>query len=175
MGASAVAGRLGSVPVPRAPPVPVLERFDGFAREADRLCRLVTGRPPADESAADAGRNMALLRTVFTKWTLEILELLYGRETLGFEEIRRLLGPISSPVLSRKLRFLQENGLLERTVLSTPVIRVKYSLAPRGRRVAQLSEPVLLYLRLTDGTRAAEERFVPRPQVGARRSRSTPE
>jgi DNA-binding HxlR family transcriptional regulator len=76
--------------------------------------------------------------------------------------MRKLLGSISAPVLSRKLRFLHDHGLVHRTVISTPVLRVQYGLTDRGLMVAQLGEPVLLYLRLTDGFYQPSEKFVGR-------------
>jgi DNA-binding HxlR family transcriptional regulator len=176
MGASALGGRGSVPPAPTRPPsAPLLARFDEFALAAREFSRSVMAAAPSsvtEEPAEAAAHNLAIVRSVFSKWNLEILALLYSLHTLGFEEIRRQLRAISSPVLSRKLRFLHANGLIERTVLSTPVIRVQYSLAPRGKRVAQLGEPVLLYLRLTEGRFAPEERFVAHGSAARPRARA---
>src|SRR5256886_2537755 len=98
-----------------------------------------------DPSAA----NGEIARTVFGKWSLDILTLLYMRQSAGFQEIRRGLGRISSRVLSSKLTRMQETGLIRRDVKPTRPPRVAYSLTDQGQTVAKLGEPVFLYLRLS--------------------------
>jgi DNA-binding HxlR family transcriptional regulator len=95
--------------------------------------------------------NAEIARTVFGKWSLDILTLLNLRQAAGFQEIRRGLGRISSRVLSSKLTRMQEAGLIRRDVKPTRPPRVTYSLTDRGLTVAKLGEPVFLYLRLTSG------------------------
>ncbi len=146
------------------------ERTRAFSREVGRFEEPVFRANPSE----GAKRNLEIVRTIFSKWNPEILAVLYGLRGLGFEELRRILGSVSAPVLSRKLRFLHEQGLIHRTVLSTPVIRVQYSLTDRGLMVAQLGEPVLLYLRMTDGMFQPKERFVGRESMDDERA-SLPE
>jgi len=93
--------------------------------------------------------NVEITRTVFGKWSLDILTLLYMRQSAGFQEIRRGLGRISSRVLSSKLTRMQETGLIRRDVKPTRPPRVAYSLTDHGQTVAKLGEPVFLYLRLS--------------------------
>jgi DNA-binding HxlR family transcriptional regulator len=95
--------------------------------------------------------NVEIARTVFGKWSLDILTLLYMRQAAGFQEIRRGLGRISSRVLSSKLTRMQETGLIRRDVKPSRPPRVMYSLTDRGLTVAKLGEPVFLYLRLSSG------------------------
>src|SRR5439155_1474687 len=68
--------------------------------------------------------RMYIARTVFGKWSLDILTLLYMRLSAGFQEIRRGLGRISSRVLSSKLARMQETGLIRRDVKPTRPPRV---------------------------------------------------
>ena len=98
--------------------------------------------------------NADIARTVFGKWSLDILTLLYVRQAAGFQEIRRGLGRISSRVLSSKLTRMQEAGLIRRDVKPSRPPRVTYSLTDRGLTVAKLGEPVFLYLRLSSGVGA---------------------
>jgi DNA-binding HxlR family transcriptional regulator len=98
--------------------------------------------------------NAEIARTVFGKWSLDILTLLYLRQAAGFQEIRRGLGRISSRVLSSKLTRMQEAGLILRDVKPSRPPRVTYSLTDRGLTVAKLGEPVFLYLRLSSGVPA---------------------
>ena len=100
--------------------------------------------------------NVEIARTVFGKWSLDILALLYVRQTAGFQELRKALGPISSRVLSSKLTRMQENGLVRRDVRPTRPPRVAYSLTDRGLTVAKLGEPVFLYLRISGAIEARE-------------------
>lgn len=101
--------------------------------------------------------NVEIARTIFGKWSIDILTLLYLRQSAGFQEIRRGLGRISSRVLSSKLTRMQENGLVQRDVKPTRPPRVAYSLTEHGLTVAKLGEPVFLYLRLTGGLAARAE------------------
>lgn len=101
--------------------------------------------------------NMEIARTVFGKWSLDILTLLYVRQSAGFQEIRRGLGRISSRVLSSKLTRMQETGLIRRDVKPTRPPRVSYSLTEQGLTVAKLGEPVFLYLRLSGAFGAKPE------------------
>jgi DNA-binding HxlR family transcriptional regulator len=94
--------------------------------------------------------NVEIARTVFGKWSLDILTLLFMRQSAGFQEIRRGLGRISSRVLSSKLTRMQETGLIRRDVKPTRPPRVSYSLTEHGQTVAKLGEPVFLYLRLSN-------------------------
>lgn len=131
----------------------VPERFAEFIRLSTMFSRnLVSQLGPRllGDASTLAERNVRVVRTVFAKWNLEILSLLYALRELGFEELRHRLTPISPRVLSRKLRTLEERHLLERQVLATPALRVRYRLTPHGLAVAKLGEPVVLYLHLTD-------------------------
>ena len=101
-------------------------------------------------------KDMEIARTVFGKWSLDILTLLYLRQGAGFQEIRRSLGRISSRVLSSKLTRMQDSGLIRREVKPTRPPRVMYSLTDHGQTVAKLGEPVFLYLRLTSAGAKAE-------------------
>ena len=70
---------------------------------------------------------------------------------MRFEELRKTLRPISSRVLSEKVKLLEDTGLVHRSILNTRLPRVQYSLTEKGLTAATLGEPVLLYLRLKEG------------------------
>lgn len=92
--------------------------------------------------------NVEISRSVFGKWSLDILTLLHERQSAGFQEIRRGLGLISSRVLSSKLTRMQDAGLIRRKVQPTRPPRVSYSLTEHGTMVVKLGGPVFLYLRV---------------------------
>src|SRR5881397_3396167 len=126
---------------------------DTCSRFSREIVRDVGSAAVFDPSAA----NGEIARTVFGKWSLDILTLLYMRQSAGFQEIRRGLGRISSRVLSSKLTRMQEAGLIRRDVKPTRPPRVAYSLTDHGQTVAKLGEPVFLYLRLSGA-------FTPQPE-----------
>ncbi|MFN4249503.1 MULTISPECIES: helix-turn-helix domain-containing protein [unclassified Deinococcus] len=65
------------------------------------------------------------------KWTTLILrELLAG--TRRFSELRRALGRVSPKTLTERLRHLETEGILTRTVYPEVPVRVEYTLTERG-------------------------------------------
>ena len=135
-------------------------KFTEFAEASSRLCREVAEaasiQAPMDPQQ-NVDFNLRIAKTIFGKWALDILALLYSKRAAGFQEIHRSLGRISDRVLSLKLGQMEQLGLIRRDVLSTKPPRVQYSLTSRGLRTAMLGEPVFLYLRFTEGLLAAEE------------------
>ena len=95
--------------------------------------------------------NLGVTKAIFGKWGIEILVALYTLKAIRFEELRKTLRPISSRVLSQKLKLLENGGLLQRSILNTRPPSVQYSLTEKGLTVATLGEPVLLYLRMKEG------------------------
>jgi DNA-binding HxlR family transcriptional regulator len=101
--------------------------------------------------AAVAQLNLKAVRSIFGKWSLDILVLLVTERELGFADLRKALRGISSRILSSKLKQLEAHGLVRREVLATRPPRVNYGLTDRGLTVTRLGEPVLLYLRFMEG------------------------
>ena len=62
----------------------------------------------------------------FQKWTLEILYSLFLKTSIGFGELKKVLG-VNSRTLSDKLKLLTKHGYIERNVTSGPPIRVEYT------------------------------------------------
>jgi DNA-binding HxlR family transcriptional regulator len=122
--------------------------FQQFRQSAVRLVEKVTdlladgaALPPAPES------DLKLIRTVFGKWSAEILVALHAAPSFGFEELRRRLSGISPRVLSLKLKELETHGMVAREVMDGHPPRVSYTLTERGWTVAWLAGPALLFLR----------------------------
>ena len=78
------------------------------------------------------------------KWTLQILYILFLRETTGFGEMKKILG-VNSRTLSDKLKGLDQYAYIKRSVEQGPPLRVKYSLTTRGRNTILLALPFLYY------------------------------
>jgi DNA-binding HxlR family transcriptional regulator len=78
------------------------------------------------------------------KWSLQILYILFLRETTGFGEMKKILS-VNSRTLSDKLKGLDHYGYIKRDVEQGPPLRVKYSLTARGRNTILLALPFLYY------------------------------
>lgn len=78
------------------------------------------------------------------KWSLEILYSLFLKGTIGFNEIKKILG-VNSRTLSDKLKTLQEHGYIKRNVDQGPPLRVTYSITAKGRNTVLLALPLLYY------------------------------
>jgi DNA-binding HxlR family transcriptional regulator len=78
------------------------------------------------------------------KWNLQILYILFLRETTGFGELKKILG-VNSRTLSDKLKILDRYEFIRRSVDQGPPLRVRYSLTSRGRNTILLALPFLYY------------------------------
>jgi len=78
------------------------------------------------------------------KWNLQILYILFLRETTGFGELKKILR-VNSRTLSDKLKILNRYGFIKRSVDQGPPLRVGYSLTCKGRNTILLALPFLYY------------------------------
>jgi DNA-binding HxlR family transcriptional regulator len=60
--------------------------------------------------------------------------------SLGFNELKRQIDSISSPVLSDSLEDLEEKQLVDRTIVSEKPVRVEYSLTDQGASLESVIE-----------------------------------
>jgi DNA-binding HxlR family transcriptional regulator len=79
------------------------------------------------------------LKTIGGRWKVLIIHFLL-KETKRFGELTRLLGSISARTLSKQLRELEADGVIDRKDFGEIPPRVEYSLTPLGKSL----EPVLL-------------------------------
>jgi DNA-binding HxlR family transcriptional regulator len=73
------------------------------------------------------------------RWSLNILRNLSAKDTIRFNELKRLLYGISSTVLSERLRELEFEGLIYKRIYPEVPLRVEYSLTIRAKDL----EPIL--------------------------------
>ena len=128
----------------------VLEsRFREFGEAASAFVRVVSSEKGISYrgEAGSVRDNLHVMKKVFGKWSMEIILSTYSLESVGFGDLRRLLNGISSRVLSKKLKELEELGFLQREVIESRPPRVRYTLSQKGELLAKLGEPVILYLR----------------------------
>ena len=105
-----------------------------------------------DMSPEEIKANLQVLEhsfnLLFQKWNLGILYTLTLKNTMGFSELKRILG-INSRTLSDKLKLLTEEGYVERYVIDDSPLRVEYSATEKGKNTVLLALP-LLYSTISD-------------------------
>jgi DNA-binding HxlR family transcriptional regulator len=133
-------------------PTPELERlFLRLREEASRLRHDVlraAGPQFALSPEGQARANLKIARSIFGKWSIDILTVLLTARSARFSDLRRLLRGISADALSRKLAALESEGLIERRVWTGRPPSVTYTLTEDGLTAVRLGEPVFLFLRL---------------------------
>jgi len=92
-------------------------------------------------------RIVESLQVFFNKWTVELIVTLSRSRSLRFNEMRDALPGISGRTLSQRLKDLEEQGLVARTLYDERPVRIEYSLTKKGMDVAYLALPLVLYLR----------------------------
>jgi DNA-binding HxlR family transcriptional regulator len=70
------------------------------------------------------------------RWTGAILEILMQAGPLRFSTIASSVPDLSDRMLSDRLKELESNNLVERTVYPGPPVRVQYALTPKGQELA---------------------------------------
>jgi DNA-binding HxlR family transcriptional regulator len=83
-----------------------------------------------------------LLDQVLDKWSLQVLDVLCGRD-LRFNELRRAIPAIGQKSLTASLRRLERNGMIERVVLQSRPVAVEYRIAPVGNTLNELVDALL--------------------------------
>ncbi|HEY6884170.1 MAG TPA: helix-turn-helix domain-containing protein [Nitrososphaeraceae archaeon] len=85
--------------------------------------------------ATDVCKALGIWDTIGKKWSLLILRYLSANDTMHFNEIKRLLG-ISSNVLAKKLKQLEQEGLVtRRAVYENSPLRVEYKITPLAKEL----------------------------------------
>jgi len=134
------------------------EQFYHQVAAFSRGMRLRLGAVDPSDARLRAAQNVHVARTMFGKWSLEILSALYGARSIGFEDLRRELSGITPSVLSYRLKRMEGHGLVAREVQVTRPVRVRYRLTTKGLTVAVLGEPVFLFLQYAETRERREAR-----------------
>ncbi len=77
------------------------------------------------------------LNIIGGRWTMLILRDLFSG-TRRFGELRKSLAGISPRTLSARLKFLEQEGIVERKVYPEVPPKVEYSLTQRGRTLGRI-------------------------------------
>ncbi|GAA2234732.1 catDE operon transcriptional regulator CatR [Herbiconiux moechotypicola] len=108
------------------------------------------GPAPHDELAwhridDDACRTFqGSLELVGRRWSSGIL-LAIARGAHRFSEIVASVAGLSDRLLSQRLKELELAGLVERTVIATTPVQVRYALTPRGADLMRSLQPLVAW------------------------------
>lgn len=72
------------------------------------------------------------------KWKLIILQILIFRGMKRFNELRRMIDGVTQTMLTKQLRALEHDGLVERKVFAEVPPRVEYTATARARELEQM-------------------------------------
>lgn len=85
-----------------------------------------------------------ILSRVGDKWSLLIMhELLNHPAPMRFSELRKAIPDISQKVLTTKMRTLETDGFLIRTVYAEVPPRTEYALTPRAHSFMEACQPMV--------------------------------
>ncbi|MFN2484079.1 MAG: winged helix-turn-helix transcriptional regulator [Candidatus Limnocylindria bacterium] len=85
--------------------------------------------------------STAALTILGQKWVMRIIRAL-GTQTQRFCELQDTLGGANSATLSQRLKLLEDEGLITRTIISSIPPWVEYSLTQKGRELHQALGPI---------------------------------
>jgi DNA-binding HxlR family transcriptional regulator len=99
----------------------------------------------ADEQLLfEVERTLATVaKIVGRKWNPVIVHVLLTQGPLGYATLQERIDGLSSKVLSESLLNLEENGLVDRAIISEKPFRVEYSLTDRGRSLQYVTGAML--------------------------------
>lgn len=102
-------------------------------------------------------------RVIDGKWTtLIVRDLLAG--TRRFSELQRSLQPISPRLLTARLRLLEDEGVLTRTVHATVPPTTEYTLTVHGRRLLSVIEAMAAFGEASQRRDRSRARAAPEPR-----------
>ena len=97
----------------------------------------------ADELRIDAPHR-ELLDQILDKWSLSVLNELCERPC-RFNELRRAIPQVTQKSLTATLRRLERNGVIEREVVSTRPVAVRYRITPLGKTLRRPIDVLLAW------------------------------
>ncbi len=122
------------------------ELAEGHRKAMDQVVTWLTGYGDLDR---EVNRSVEALSPLLQKWSIEVCFLLRMKEPRRFNELKEGLSGIGSRTLSQRLKELEAQGIVQRTVFPEVPVRVEYRLTPKGLRMGDLFLPIIAHLRIT--------------------------
>ncbi|MGW3563793.1 winged helix-turn-helix transcriptional regulator [Streptomyces sp. NPDC000941] len=94
------------------------------------------------------------LELIGRRWTGSVLKAA-GQGARRFGEYRAMIDGISDRLLSQRLKELEAAGLIERTVIPTTPVQIRYQLAPDGQALVKALLPLAQWSMHRSGPRGA--------------------
>jgi DNA-binding HxlR family transcriptional regulator len=85
---------------------------------------------------ADLCPIVATIKLLRNQWNMIAVRYLHDKP-MKFNQLKRAMGGVSSKTLSRTLKHLTKEGLVQRRVLETAPISVEYHLTERGMELSE--------------------------------------
>lgn len=109
-----------------------------LGRTDDSECRM---KQTADVAPELCTRFHEAIELIGRRWTGAIIFLLL-RSRCRFATLRDAIPEITDRMLSERLQELEQNAIVERTVVPETPVRVEYSLTKKGRALANAIEAI---------------------------------
>ncbi len=77
----------------------------------------------------------AAMSVIEGRWKSTIICMLFNQGGMRFSELERRIGEVSSRILSKQLKELEEDGMIIRTVAPDKKLKVVYSLSAKGESI----------------------------------------
>ena len=77
----------------------------------------------------------ATMSVIEGRWKGTILCMLFKNGKMRFSELQKEIGEITSRILTKQLKELEEDGMIRREVDTSGKIKVEYSLTDRGHSI----------------------------------------
>lgn len=119
---------------------------EGHRKAMDQVVAWLTGYGDLER---EVRKSVEALNPLLQKWSIEVCFLLRMKEPRRFNELKENLPGIGSRTLSIRLKELETQGIVARTVYAEVPVRVEYTLTPKGKRLGDLFLPVIAHLRIT--------------------------
>lgn len=89
-------------------------------------------------------RYHSAIELIGTRWTGAILRALFTGHH-RYAEIKAAIPGVSDTMLAARLRTLEAEGLVEREVVPTSAVQVRYELTEKGRDLAPVIEAMITW------------------------------
>ena len=87
----------------------------------------------------------AAMSVIEGRWKGTIICMLAQDGTLRFSALQRKIGEITPRILSKQLKELESDGMVERTVVPDRKVKVEYSLTDKGRSILPVLESLAIW------------------------------
>ena len=136
------------------------ELAEGHRKAMDQVVNWLTGYGDLDR---EIKLSVKVLSPFMQKWTIEICFLLRMKEPRRFHQLKESLPGIGSRTLSQRLKELEAQGIVRRTVFPQVPVRVEYKFTPKGSRLGDLFLPIIAHLRISEWREGRPKRAAKAP------------